>query len=353
MIELSVTLPLADTTLVVETTLPHATAVMGPSGAGKTSLLEVVAGLRTRTRGRIVVDGEPLLDDGRGVRLPPEHRRVGYVPQDAQLFPHLTVRENVLFGARAPRARISGLLEVLELTRFLERRPATLSGGERQRVALARALATDPRVLLLDEPLAGLDVTLRDRVLPYLLRLRAEWNVPTLYVTHQLGEAIVLAESALVLERGRVARQEPPLALLEREAASSAAAPDLENFFPGRVRSHEDLGGVTRVTLEGGDEMTVPLAAGRPPGAAVTLVVRAEDVLVATEPPHAISARNVFSADVAACARVGSDVTLRCMLAGSALAVLVRLTPSAVEALQIRIGTRLWLAIKSHSIRIS
>jgi molybdate transport system ATP-binding protein len=190
MIGLSITLPLADTTLVVEATLPHATAVMGPSGAGKTSLLEAVAGLRPRTRGRIAVDGDALLDDARGVRVPPERRRIGYVPQDAQLFPHLSVRENVLFGARAAGGRVSGVLEVLELTRLLDRRPSTLSGGERQRVALARALATDPRLLLLDEPLAGLDVGLRDRVLPYLLRLRAEWNVPTLYVTHQLGEAV-------------------------------------------------------------------------------------------------------------------------------------------------------------------
>src|SRR5262245_57425466 len=142
MIELTITLPLADTTLAVEATLPRATAIMGASGAGKTSLLEAVAGLRPRTRGRVLVDGEPLLDDARGVRLPPEQRRVGYVPQDAQLFPHLSVRENVRFGARAAAARVEAMLEVLELTPLLGRRPATLSGGERQRVALARALAT-------------------------------------------------------------------------------------------------------------------------------------------------------------------------------------------------------------------
>jgi len=351
MIELSLTLPLADTTLAVEATLPRATAIMGASGAGKTSLLEAVAGLRPRTRGRVVVDGDPLLDDARGVRLPPEQRRVGYVPQDAQLFPHLSVRENVLFGARAASGRVTAMLEVLELTRLLERRPATLSGGERQRVALARALATDPRLLLLDEPLAGLDVALRDRVLPYLLRLRAEWNVPTLYVTHQLGEAIALAETVLVLDGGRVARQESPLALLGRDEKTAAADSDLENFLPGRVRAHDEAGGVTRVALDGGGEMTVPLAAGHAPGTSLTLVVRAEDVLVAAEPPTRISARNVFQARVAACARAGSDVTLQCALVDGGLAVLVRLTPSAVAALGIQHGSRVWLAIKSHSIR--
>jgi molybdate transport system ATP-binding protein len=351
MIELAFTLPLADGTLAVEATLPHATAIMGASGAGKTSLLETVAGLRPAARGRVAVDEDVLLDDARGVRLAPERRRVGYVPQDARLFPHLSVRQNVLFGARAPRARMDALLEVLELGRLVERRPATLSGGERQRVALARALASDPRVLLLDEPLAGLDVALRDRVLPYLLRLRAEWNVPTLYVTHQLGEAVAFASTVLVLDRGRVARQEAPLGLLAEAREVADAEHDLENFLPGHVRAHDEAGGVTRVTLDGGGEMTVPLAAALAPGSAVTLVVRAEDVLVAMEPPHHLSARNLFPARVAACIRAGSDVTIHCRLASGGLGMMIRLTPSAVDALGIREGGRVWLAIKSHSIR--
>jgi molybdate transport system ATP-binding protein len=190
-------------------------------------------------------------------------------------------------------------------------------------------------------------------VLPYLLRLRAEWNVPTLYVTHQLGEAVAFAESVLVLERGRVVRQASPLALLERDESAAAAAPDLENLLPGRVRSHDEAAGVTRVTLDGGGEMTVPLALGRVPNTAVTLLVRAEDVLVAIEPPNEISARNVFPADVITCARVGADVTLRCALVGGTVAILVRLTPSAVGALGICAGRRVWLAIKSHSVRTS
>jgi len=350
MIDLALTLPLADGTLEVEATLPHATAVMGASGAGKTSLLEAMAGLRRRTRGRVVVDGEALLDDARRVRLPPQRRRVGYVPQDARLFPHLSVRGNVLFGARAPDARVRAMLDVLELTRLLDRRPATLSGGERQRVALARALATDPRLLLLDEPLAGLDVALRDRVLPYLLRLRSEWNVPTLYVTHQLGEAVVLAESVLVLDRGRVARQVSPLALLGEDRSLADASDDLENLLPGRVRAHDETGGVTRVTLDRGGEMTVPLEVARAPGARITLVVRADDVLVSTAAPQGLSARNVFAARVVTKARAGADVTLRCVLDGGT-AMLVRLTPSAMQALGIENDSRVWLAVKSHSIR--
>jgi molybdate transport system ATP-binding protein len=195
-------------------------------------------------------------------------------------------------------------------------------------------------------------VALRERVLPYLLRLRAEWDVPTLYVTHQLGEAIVLAESVLVLDRGRVARHAPPLALLSEGGAPAGARADLENFLAGRVRTHDEAGGVTRVTLDGGGEMTVPLDIARRPGTRVTLVVRAEDVLVSTKVPQGLSARNVFPARVTATARAGSDVTLRCTLDGGT-GVLVRLTPSAVEALRIDGGGRVWLAIKSHSIRVT
>lgn len=242
-IEVAITVPLAGGTLAVEAMLPRgATAVMGPSGAGKTSLLEAIAGLRPGTRGRIVVAGETLLDDARGVRGPPERRRVGYVPQDARLFPHLSVAENIGFGARAERARIAMMVERLELTPLLGRRPATLSGGKRQRVALARALAADPRLLLLGEPLAGLDAALRDRVLPYLLRLRAEWDVPLLYVTHQLGEALVLAEHALVLRAGRVARQTTPVALLEEDASPPARRRRSRTSSPGPWRPTTRMG---------------------------------------------------------------------------------------------------------------
>ena len=175
MIRIDVEAPLARFLLKVDLALDErATAIMGPSGAGKTSLLEAVAGLRPRTRGRIVVDGEVLLDSAAGVRLAPEARRIGWVPQERNIF------------------RVDAAIEALEIASLLDRRPAALSGGEKQRVALARALATGPRLLLLDEPLAGLDVALRERVLPWLQRIRDEWDVKLLYVTHHLGEAIAL-----------------------------------------------------------------------------------------------------------------------------------------------------------------
>src|SRR5439155_5163925 len=210
-IELSFELPLATAELRVEAELPAAvTAVMGPSGAGKTSLLEAIAGLRRKARGRIACHDVVFLDSARHLRLAPERRRVGYVPQDAGLFPHLTALGNVRFGARAGTRQAETAIETLEIGPLLARYPASLSGGEKQRVALARALATAPRMLLLDEPLAALDVELKERVLPYLMRIRDEWKVPILYVTHNVGEALALAGHVLFLRAGRVEAQGAP-----------------------------------------------------------------------------------------------------------------------------------------------
>jgi molybdate transport system ATP-binding protein len=193
-------LPLSEFSIEVTLEL-HArtTALTGPSGAGKTTLLELIAGLRKPRSGRISVH-ERVLTDGE-VFVPPRDRRIGYVPQDDALFPHLSVRQNVLYGARADN---DDVIEVLELAPLLDRGVQRLSGGERKRVALARALFTRPDLLLLDEPLAGIDPALRERVLTYLVRVRDEFAVPTIYVTHHIEEARRLCEEVVVMERGRV-----------------------------------------------------------------------------------------------------------------------------------------------------
>jgi molybdate transport system ATP-binding protein len=170
------------------------TAIFGPSGAGKTSTLELIAGLRVPEGGRILLDGRDV------TKLPPRLRRVGYVPQDDALFPHLSVRRNITYGGPLQ----GDVVDVLELAPFLDRGVKQLSGGEKKRVALARALLSRPEVLLLDEPLAGVDAELRTRVLDYLLRVRAAFSIPMLYVTHQREEVEAIAEEVVVLERGRI-----------------------------------------------------------------------------------------------------------------------------------------------------
>jgi molybdate transport system ATP-binding protein len=351
-IEVSIDLPLAAFPLRVDATLEgRVTAILGPSGSGKTSLLEAVAGLRRRARGRIALDGEPFLDDARRVDLPPERRRVGYVPQDAGLFPHLTALGNVRFGARGDEARVSSAIETLAIRPLLGRFPASLSGGERQRVALARALATDPRVLLLDEPLASLDVELKERILPYLMRVREEWRVPMLYVTHNVGEALTLADQALVLKEGVVEASGAPRDILSSPALAREASSGIENLFGVRVLSHDGEAGVTRLQIEGGPAVSVPFSPSRIVGSDATVAIRAEDVLVAVVPIRGLSARNVYEGRVARIDRAGADVLLRVeLVAGPAW--LARLTPAAMRDLGLTEGTRVWIAVKSHSARL-
>jgi len=351
-LELNVELPLFGFTLRLGVRLAApVTVVMGPSGAGKTSLLETVAGLRPKTRGRIALTERVLLDSSQGLCLPPEARRVGYVPQDAGLFPHLSALENVRFGARGRTALVENAIETLEIQATLGRRPASLSGGEQQRVALARALASEPALLLLDEPLAALDARLRERVLPYLLRIREQWRIPVLYVTHNVGEALALGGEVLVLEAGRAAAQGAPLDLLAARSLAAAGQEGLENLLAGRIQGHAPAAGVTRVELDSGQLLSVPLLESRALQAPVTLSVRAEDVLLATVEPHGLSARNVLPASVLSCTRVGHDVLVRCgVSAGTPW--LVRLTPGAVADLRLEPGARVWLAVKSHSIRV-
>jgi molybdate transport system ATP-binding protein len=187
------------------------TALFGASGAGKTTVLDAIAGLRTPSAGSIVVGSRVLFDRTRGVNLPPHHRHIGYVAQDVALFPHMNVRQNVLYGRRdGQRLSLETVVRMLEIAPFLDRQVLQLSGGERQRVALARALMSVPELLLLDEPFAAVDVERRRRILPYLERVRDELMVPIIYVTHDPSEVRQLADHVVILDEGRVLDTGPP-----------------------------------------------------------------------------------------------------------------------------------------------
>ncbi len=351
MIELDFTLPLARFALRVRATLSgRAVAVLGPSGAGKTSLLEAIAGLRRPASGRIVVGDEVLMDQAAGTFLSPERRRIGYVPQDTCLFPHLDVAGNVRFGMRrgeTTEAVFGEAVSILEIGGLLERYPATLSGGERQRVALARAIATAPRLLLLDEPLAGVDPELKGRILPYLLRVRDALGVPFLYVTHNAGEARAVAQEAVVLRSGSVVFAGAPEEALQ---AMSLVDPEarFDNILTGSLDARDGTEG-TNVFRVGEALLAVPAEESGRPGTTAVFSVAPEDVLVSTRQLEGISARNVKAGTVISREISGTTAWIRV----SALGIdwTARLTRAAAEELELHPGVPVWIAVKTHAFR--
>lgn len=351
MIELDITLPLPQFRLHVAARLPADTvAVLGPSGSGKTSLLESIAGLRPKATGRISLRGEVVMDTKAGVFLPPERRRVGYVPQDSCLFPHLDVVGNVRFGMRkGDRAAqlFDEVVGILEIGPLLARYPSAISGGERQRVALARAIATEPRLLLLDEPLAAVDPALKGRILPYLLRVRDRLQIPFLYVTHNAGEARAVAGEAIVLREGAVMFAGAP-----DEALRSMSLVDPEARFDnilsgtfGKARGVRE-----NASLQVGEALfAVPADESARPGAGAVFSVAPDDVLVSTRPLEGISARNVHPGKLISCEISGATAWPRIAAAG--LEWTARLTRSAAEELGLKPGLEVWIAVKSHAFR--
>jgi molybdate transport system ATP-binding protein len=328
-----------------------ATALFGPSGAGKSTVLAAVAGLLRPEAGEIRLGEEILFDAGRGICVPPERRRVGMVFQDALLFPHMGVRGNLLYGRRRAGPDAPGLERVvglLDLEPLLDRRPATLSGGEKQRVALGRALLSGPRLLLLDEPLSALDQALKNRVLPYLRRVRDELSVPILYVSHSLSEVLEITEDLVVLEGGRVRARGHLLEVLRSpEVLSLVEAAGFENVLPVRVAAHEPERGLTRMVL-GEQELKTPLCAHQP-GARALVGIRAHDIILARSAPEGISARNGLAGRVTETVRVDGRILIEVDV-GERL--LVEITPDALEELRFRAGEKVVCLVKTHSVRV-
>jgi molybdate transport system ATP-binding protein len=349
--EIDVTLRQGSFGLAVSARLGEAAAVLGPSGAGKTTLLEAIAGLR-RAEGRVLVGGEVLQDSAAGVFLPPERRRLGYVPQDGALFPHLSVLRNLTFGRpRSPAAAADGdfatLVSTLDLQPLLGRYPRHLSGGERRRVALARALLAGPRLLLLDEPTAGLDPVRARKALARIRRVRDELGVPLLVVTHQTEEALALASDVLLLEAGGVRDAGPARQVLRSPSAlAREAGRHQENVIRSRVVGHHEAGGTTEVRLDGGEAVTIPYTPDLSQDLEILLAIDAEDLLLATAQPAGLSARNAVAGHVDELIAVGTSVYAR---VGSWL---VHLTPAAVAELRLAPGMPVWLVAKTHSWRI-
>ncbi len=332
---------------------PGITVLFGPSGSGKTTTVNVVAGLLKPQEGRVVLGERIVLDTAKRIFVRPRERGIGYVFQDARLFPHMSVLENLRFGwersgKRADAAAFARIVGMLDLEGLLERRPARLSGGERSRVALGRALLCNPVLLLLDEPLAALDAARRAEILPYLERLHTEARLPIVYVTHSLDELSRLADDVVLLRAGHVTRQAAASELL-----SDLAFGDLTGISPygavieTRIAEQRTDEGLTRLAFEGG-ELLVP-AIDSPLGAALRVRARAEDVLLAREAPLQISANNVLPATVTGI-RLGPNAQADVQLACGSARLVARITRASAIRLGIAQGLQLFAIVKSVMI---
>ncbi len=332
---------------------PGVTALFGRSGSGKTSIVNAIAGLIRPQRGRIAVDGAVLFDSERGIDLPVHRRRVGYVFQEARLFPHLTVRQNLLYGRWfTPRAeRVAGLDEVvglLALASLLDRRPSRLSGGERQRVAIGRALLASPRILLMDEPLASLDAARKAEILPFVERLGHELRLPIVYVSHALEEVARLASTVVLVAEGRIADSGPTAEVLTRmDSAGRSGRFETASLLEVRVAGHDEGFGLTRLDHPAG-VLVVP-ELDLPVGASLRLRIRARDVAISMAPPRGLSIRNVLRGRVARLVPMPPAlVEVELDLAGSPLAA--RITRRSAVELGLVPGSEVWALIKSAAL---
>lgn len=320
------------------------TCLFGRSGSGKTTVVNAVAGLFRPDAGWVDLDGVTLSN------LPTPARRVGYVFQDARLFPHLTVRQNLRYGGfvrRRPVAGFDQIVTLLDIAPLLDRRPAALSGGEKSRVAIGRALLSDPRLLLMDEPLAALDEARKAEILPYIERLRDETGLPILYVSHSLSEVARLATTIVVMDAGRVIRSGPAAEILsDPDTAPILGLRDAGSVLTARIAAH-DADGLTRLET-GAGPLWLPAISG-PVGREVRIRIAAQDVILSRTRPAGLSALNILPGVVLA-VRPGDGPGLLVQLDVGGQRLLARITRRSALALDVSPGQLLHLIVKSVAV---
>jgi molybdate transport system ATP-binding protein len=329
-------------------------ALFGRSGAGKTTLVNMLAGLLRPDSGRIAVAGRVLFDSAAGIDLPPERRRIGYVFQEGRLFPHLEVQSNLLYGHRRipPAERMIKLPEIVDLLgigHLLGRRPANLSGGEKQRVAIGRALLSNPHLLLLDEPLAALDAARKAEVMPFIERLRDEFGLPIVYVSHDPTEVLRLADRILLLDQGRVAAAGPVSEVFSRpELQRLIGAEEAGTVLSARVAAHDAAYGLSRLDFGDGGILWVP-DIGAAIGSNLRLRIRARDVSLARDKPRETSVLNNLPARIVAIHPAeGPYRDVEMQTSGAPL--WARITARSVAELQLAVGAEVCAMVKAVSI---
>ncbi|ANG62380.1 molybdenum ABC transporter ATP-binding protein [Marinobacterium aestuarii] len=340
-----------DLQLDIQLPLQGISAIFGRSGAGKTSLINMLSGLVRPDRGRIALGDEVLFDSRRNIHLRPEQRRIGYVFQDARLFPHYSVEGNLRYGSRKPDPQqFADVIELLGIGPLLQRAPATLSGGERQRVAIGRALLSQPRLLLMDEPLASLDLPRKRELMPYLERLAAEIRLPILYVSHSLDEVLRLADHLVLLDKGRAPLQGP----LEEVWGSAQmrpwfAAEEVSSVLNARALSQEPKWQMTQLSLGEGLPLWVR-SIEVPAGQQVRLRIRANDIsIVRTRAQHS-SIRNVLPACIEALQPDASGHQMAVQLRIGSHRLWAHITLWAASELGLSVGDQVFAQIKGISL---
>jgi molybdate transport system ATP-binding protein len=330
------------------------TALFGPSGAGKSQTLAAVAGALRPDAGRIALDDHVLFDAAARIDVPMDRRAIGWVFQDGRLFPHLSVEANLRYGARRARGRDAGVrfeevVTTLGVAPLLSRRPAGLSGGERQRIAIGRALLSQPRLLLMDEPLATLDAGRRSEILPYLERLKSVYRLPIVYVTHAVAEVVRLADRLVVLDQGRVRAQGALGAVLDNDALSLAPrTASAMAVIEGVLGGHDADRGLSWIDA-GPNRLVTPLLA-QPAGTPIRAAVLARDVLLSLEEPRTLSARNVLRGRVERLVEgPAGAVLVRVRLTGNQ-ALWSAVTRDAVSDLTLAPGVDVFAIVKSLAV---
>ncbi len=330
------------------------TALFGRSGVGKTSVINALAGLLRPDRGRIVVAGETLFDATRGIDLPPEKRRIGYVFQEGRLFPHYSVRGNLLYGAKPGNVGPSfdTVVELLGIKDLLARRPGDLSGGEKQRVAIGRALLASPRLLLMDEPLASLDAPRKGEIMPFIERLRDELKLPIFYVSHEMEEIIRLADLMVILDAGKVAASGSVEDLTSRlDLWPLTGRYEAGSVIRTVLRGHDTSFGLSELAFPGGRLRVARL--GLPLGTAVRVRIRARDVVLATERPAHLSIRNAFAGKVVELAPPRGpliDLKLDIGTASEPVMLWARITQRALQELELAPGKPIFALVKTVAL---
>ena len=327
------------------------TALFGRSGSGKTTVINAVAGLLRPDQGRIALDDDLLADTATRHHLPPHRRRIGYVFQEGRLFPHLTVRQNLLYGRWfAPKTNgpsFDQVVDLLGIAPLLHRRPTALSGGEKQRTAIGRALLCNPRLLLMDEPLAALDEPRRAEILPYLERLRDQTATPILYVSHSMAEVARLATTLVVMDAGRVQRAGPVSEVLsDPDAAPLFGLREAGATLTARIAAHEP-DGLTRLDTSAGPLLLPQIDAA--PGTTLRICIHAQDVILSRDRPQGLSALNILPTTVAALRLGDGPGALVQLRAGDDL-LLARITRRSAQTLDLSPGTPVFAILKSVSV---